>query len=145
LAIRFEPDLPAALVALLWPISMLMPELGLKKLDSSFLSHDAEIVRSYENDPLVFRGKLKARLAVELTWNIHKLKSRAPLLQTPLLLLHGEADRIAGPQGSRLIFNRAGSADKTLRLYPGLYHEILNEPENIQVMADIRSWLEKHL
>jgi acylglycerol lipase len=143
-AIKLKPNIPPVLIALLWPLAVFMPGLGLKKLDSSFLSHNPEVVRSYDTDPLVYRGRLKARLAIELTWNMHKLEGRLPLAQTPLLALHGEADQIASPQGSRFIYEKTGSLDKTLKIYPGLYHEILNEPQNMQVMVDIQGWLQKH-
>jgi alpha-beta hydrolase superfamily lysophospholipase len=144
-AIRFKPALPLALITLLWPLSVFMPELGIKKLDSSALSHDPEIIRSYDTDPLVFRGRLSARLAIELLWNMRKLERQARLIKIPLLLLHGEADQLVDPQGSRLMFERVSSPDKTLKLYPGLYHEILNEPQYLQVLVDIEHWLGQHV
>lgn len=144
-AIRFIPDIPLVLITLLWPLSVLMPELGIKKLDSSALSHDLEIIRSYDTDPLVFRGKLSARLAIELIWNMRKLEHQGRRIKIPLLLLHGEADQLVDPQGSRLMLERVSSPDKTLKLYPGLYHEILNEPQYLQVLVDIEHWLEQHV
>jgi alpha-beta hydrolase superfamily lysophospholipase len=58
-----------------------------------------------------------------------------------LLLLHGGDDALASPEGSRFLNEHAGSADKTLKIYPGLYHEIFNEPERLQVFADMEDWL----
>ena len=52
---------------------------------------------------------------------------------------------MTSPEGSRLLHERAGSADKTLKIYPGLYHEIFNEPEREQVFADVQDWCEAHL
>jgi acylglycerol lipase len=144
-AIRIKPHLPAAVITLLWPLALFLPELGLIKLDSAALSHNVEIVKSYDEDPLVFRGKLSARLTIDLISNMHALERQARLIRVPLLILHGESDRLTDPEGARIVFQRAGSQDKTLHMYPGLYHEILNEPQNLQVLSDMEKWLGQHV
>ena len=63
----------------------------------------------------------------------------------PLLIVHGSADRLTNPEGSKQLYARAGSTDKTFKLYDGLYHEVLNEPEQEQVMADIVAWLDQRI
>ncbi len=143
-AIKVKPAMPLALIVMLRPLALVWPKLGLKKLDSSALSHDPNIVRAYDTDPLVFRGKLSARLSVDLFWTMHQLQKQLLRIQSPLQILHGEDDRLCNPESSRLVFERASSKDKTLKLYPGLYHEILNEPDHIQVLMDIEAWMEKH-
>jgi alpha-beta hydrolase superfamily lysophospholipase len=60
-------------------------------------------------------------------------------------LLHGEADVMTAPAGSQDFSTGVGSADVTLNLYPGLYHEIFNEPERLQVLGDLEQWLQQHL
>jgi lysophospholipase len=55
--------------------------------------------------------------------------------------MHGTEDALTDPGGSEHLYARAGSTDKTLKLYEGLHHEILNEPEQDMVIADIVSWL----
>jgi hypothetical protein len=60
----------------------------------------------------------------------------------PLLLLHGTEDLLVAAKGSEILYERAASPDKTLKLYPGLYHEVLNEPERDQVVGDVVEWLE---
>jgi alpha-beta hydrolase superfamily lysophospholipase len=115
----------------------------LYRLDSSTLSHDKEVVKAYDNDPLVYRGKLTARLAIEFLWAMHKLESRVNQIQLPLLVMHGTGDNLCSPEGSRFAHLKAGSKDKTLKLYDGFYHEILNEPWNYLVLDDIAAWL-KH-
>ena len=60
----------------------------------------------------------------------------------PVLILHGTADKLANPKGSRNLADRAVSADKTLRLYPGLVHDLVHEPERAQVITDIVDWLD---
>lgn len=143
-AIRVKPRLPAVIVTLIQPLAFFLPELGLKKLDSSTLCRNREIIQAYDNDPLVYRGKLSARLTLGLVSTMLRLESRVSHIRVPLLVMHGEADRLSLPEGSRIVFEKAGSKDKTLKLYPGFYHEILNEPEYIKVLTDIDSWLGQH-
>ncbi len=63
----------------------------------------------------------------------------------PLFILHGTADKATRPSGSQLFFDTAGAADKTLKLYEGGFHDLLNDTDKETVMADIAGWLEKHL
>lgn len=62
----------------------------------------------------------------------------------PLLALHGTADRLTAPAGSRMLIDTAPSHDKTLRIYPGLFHDLIHEPKGAQVTADILAWLDAH-
>ncbi len=125
--------------------SALSPRKGLAALDASAISRDKSVVEAYENDPLVYRGKIPARTATELARMWKELPRKMPEIKLPLLILHGSADRLAPSQGSRLLYERAGSADKTLKIYEGLYHEVFNEPERQQVMADVEQWLASHV
>ena len=59
--------------------------------------------------------------------------------------MHGDADQLTSPSGSQALYDMAGSTDKTLRRYPGLYHEIFNEPERDRVLGEMSAWLENHL
>lgn len=63
-------------------------------------------------------------------------------LKMPLLLVHGDADTLCPPRGSQMIYDRAGCSDKTLKWYPGLRHEIHNEPEQAEVIGDIIAGLD---
>jgi len=126
-------------------LSRLWPTLGMLKLDASQVSRDPQVVADYEADPLVHHGKVSARLVAELFASMQQVNSRRGEITLPLLLMHGEADVMTAPAGSEAFHAGAGSVDKTLRLYPGLYHEIFNEPERLQVLEDLESWLRQHL
>jgi alpha-beta hydrolase superfamily lysophospholipase len=65
-------------------------------------------------------------------------------LRLPLLILHGGSDQIAPPSGSETLYREVSSIDKTLKIYPGLYHEVHNEPERATVLADLLAWLDEH-
>ncbi|MBM3154159.1 MAG: alpha/beta hydrolase [Chloroflexi bacterium] len=133
------------LLALAGVISALMPKMGVTVLDASALSKDQAVVDAYVNDPLVFRGKVPARMGAELVRMWKALPEEMPKLNLPLLIMHGADDKLSSPEGSKILYEKVSSKDKTLKLYDGLYHEIFNEPEHKKVMADIESWLNKHL
>ncbi|WP_228002564.1 alpha/beta hydrolase [Nocardia australiensis] len=121
------------------------PNLGVLKLDSSMISRDPDVVHAYDNDPLVFRGKLPARTAVEILNATQLVKGRLDRLTVPLLVLHGTADAVAAPSSSTLIERSASSKDLTVIRYDGLYHEIFNEPEKDRVLGDVVDWLRAHI
>jgi len=126
-------------------ISRLMPRLGVLQLDASGVSRDPQVVSAYENDPLVFRGKVTARFAAELFSAMDKVLAKASTIQLPLLIMHGSADSLTDVAGSQMLHDKVSSADKKIIVYDGLYHEIFNEPERINVMSDMKAWLDAHL
>ena len=69
----------------------------------------------------------------------------APRITLPILLQHGEKDSLAAVAGSQYLFDHVGSADKTLKIYPGLFHEIYNEPERDAVLDDLVGWFDAHV
>lgn len=132
------------LLALSGVVSSLLPSLGINKLDSNQISKDKTVVEAYRNDPLVYNGKTKARLGKELLNAGPSVLGNASKLTLPILIMQGTADQIASPEGSQTLFDSVSSQDKTLKLYEGLYHEILNEPEKETVIKDILEWLDAH-
>lgn len=136
------PDAPAAWVlALNRGLSRLLPRLGTVRLDAGLVSRDPRVVAAYRDDPLVHHGRVSARLVAEMFAAMARVRVEAHRLTLPLLVMHGGADGLTDPAGSRALVDRVASTDCTLRLYPGLYHEILNEPEREQVLADLDDWL----
>jgi lysophospholipase len=124
--------------------SLLRPQLALPSgLNPDELSHDPVVCRAYAQDPLVSRIAT-ARWFTEVTAVQAEVRQRAGRLKLPLLLLHAGDDRIADPAASRTLFDRVGSSDKVMTLYPGLFHEILNEVDRDRVLADLFSWLQAH-
>ena len=112
-----------------------LPRLRLRQLDAAAVSRDPAVVAAYESDPLVDRGKMYAGTAAAMMRAMRAIDRGATRIETPLLVMHGTEDRLADPQGSRSLHDRASSPDKTLRLYAGLHHEIFNEPEQREVRA----------
>ena len=144
-ALRSDAEPPALVLAVARLVSWLAPTAPLIGLDPRGVSRDPAVVSAYVNDPLVHHGKATARLIIELSSAMRGTLAAAPAIELPLLIMHGDADLLTSPAGSQTLHDRAGSADKTLKLYPGLYHEIFNEPERDQVLGDMSAWLEAHL
>jgi acylglycerol lipase len=122
-------------------ISALAPKMGVTTLDASAISKDKAVVDAYVNDPLVYRGKTSARLGVEMIKITTKIPEMIPTITLPLLVMYGTEDRLCDPEGSKMLYEKASSQDKTLKAYEGLYHEIFNEPEHDSVLADVDAWL----
>ena len=144
-AIKTELEPPLLQLLLIRLFSLFLPKLGVLQLDASGVSRDPAEVEAYVNDPLVYTGKLSARKVSELFKAMAGIQANAAGISLPMLILHGEADTLAAPEGSRFLNEQIGSADKTLKIYPGLYHEIFNEPEREEVFTDILHWLDARL
>lgn len=136
---------PAPLRMLGRVLAVLAPQLPLVDIDASLVSRDPEVVRDYEADPLNHHGKLPARTIDELARAIDDFPEAVTTITLPVLILYGTADRLAPPSGAQMLERRIGSADKTTIAYPGLFHEILNEPEREAVLTDIRGWMAERL
>lgn len=136
---------PAIVLAIVRLIAWLAPTAPLLGLHPTDVSRDPEVVRAYLSDPLVHHGKLSARLIVEMSSAMKRALASAPAVELPLLIMHGGCDKLTSTAGSREYYEHAASADKTLKIYPELYHEIFNEPEKDAVLADMTNWLEKYL
>jgi len=74
-----------------------------------------------------------------------RLKKEFPLITLPVLILHGTHDKATKPSGSKRFYEMAGSKDKTLKLYEGHFHDLLNDVDKQVVMADIQSWIDKRI
>jgi alpha-beta hydrolase superfamily lysophospholipase len=122
-------------------ISAIVPHLKTVKLDPNALSRDPKEVVRYVTDPAVYHGGAKARLGFEMLEAMKSAQVHFDKITLPVLLLHGTADRLADPLGSQWMYDKIVSQDKTLRLFEGLYHEIMREPEKEEVMQTIIEWV----
>ncbi len=125
-------------------LSAIAPGLGTVALPPEAVSRDPAVVAAYAADPLVTVGKVPARTAHELFAVLPGYRKDAPGIKVPVLIQHGAADSLVPLSGNRAIFEAIGAPDKTVITYPGLYHEIYNEPEKDAVIADLSRWLEAH-
>ncbi len=126
-------------------LGVLLPGVPVQELDVDAISRDPEVVAAYKNDPLVYHGKVPFGVGRALLQVGETMPQRAPALHAPLLVVHGSDDRLIPVAGSRRLIGCVGSTDVELKVYPGLYHEVFNEPERDQVLDDVVSWINKRL
>ena len=140
-AVQPAIELPAIQRLIMNLMSRVLPKLRVLQLDSSEVSRDPAVVERYRNDPLVFNGKVTARLAEQLFSEMTSIQDRFGRIELPMLILHGSEDGLTSPEGSRMLHEKISSQEKKLIIYDGLYHEVYNEPEQIEVMTDVLNWL----
>ena len=124
-------------------ISRFFPKAPVTKVDIKSLSHLPSVVEAARKDPLSNERPAPARTGYEILRTMGRIRGRASEISAPLLVMHGTEDYLTNPRGSENFFELAGSKDKTIKLYEGLYHEILNEPEREQILEDILRWMDE--
>ena len=135
---------PAAQRLVVSLLSAIAPGLGTVALPPEAVSRDTDVVKAYAADPLVTVGKVPARTAHELFAPLPGYLRDAPSMKVPVLIQHGKADTLVPLSGARPTIDAIGASDKTVITYPGLFHEIYNEPEKDQVIGDLARWLGAH-
>jgi len=113
---------------------------------SNLICSDPQVVKAYEDDPAVLKeitvGLFRqAKACLEWFNSDRNLKK----VHYPVLILHGGADMIIFPQNAHHLYDNISSTDKEVKVYEGLYHEILNEKAKDEVIEDIHGWIEKRL
>ena len=109
------------------------------------ICRDPQVVRDYKEDPLVLKeGTIKLIGEVYIK-GTRLLTESMNTYHYPCLILHGSGDQIVTPDSSKYFYDHISSTDKQLKIYEGLYHEILNEPEKDTVIEDIRLWIEARI
>lgn len=141
-ALAVTPDVSPALQKVAGVLAKVAPGLRPQGLDAGAVSRDPAVVQAYLSDPLVYSGKVSAGLAGALFGAIDRFPVRFRELRLPLLIMHGTADRLVPVSGSRALEAGATNATVTTHYYEGLFHEILNEPEQQQVIGDLLVWLD---
>lgn len=136
---------PAWQIAIMKFVSKIAPTFGALSLDASGICRDQAVVDEYMNDPLVNKGKMSARLLVEMFAVMDECKQRAAEITLPIRIMHGSADALTSAAGSQLLHDNISSQDKEIEIYDGLFHEIFNEPEAPEIYQQVISWLDKRV
>ncbi|MGZ6777450.1 MAG: alpha/beta hydrolase [Mycobacterium sp.] len=144
-AVDASDSVSPVMVVLAKVLGRIMPGLPVEDLPASAVSRDPAVVAAYESDPLVHHGKLPAGIGRALIGVGETMPQRAPALTAPLLVVHGEQDKLIPVDGSRRLIEHVGSPDAHLKIYPELYHEVFNEPERALVLDDVAVWIEAKL
>lgn len=146
-ALGMVVEVPAAKSILGKVMSFIWPGLILSnELDATKISHDDNVVSTYQNDPLV-HDKVSARWFTEFLSAMAEVNQQAAQIKVPILLQVAGDDYLVNAQSSKRFFEKLTVDDKTLHVYEDLYHEIYNEVEDQRqnVLGDLEKWLENHL
>jgi alpha-beta hydrolase superfamily lysophospholipase len=143
----FAHELPAPdfALAVFKGLSHVAPHAHILHLKNELFSRDPKVVEIMNNDPLIAHETQPTKTLAEMVRADERLKKEFPLITLPVLILHGTADEATKPSGSQYFYDGAGSRDKTLRLYEGHFHDLLNDLGKDVVMADIEKWIDVHL
>lgn len=136
-ALQRPEGVGGAQLAVVRTLSALAPGLGLEALDATKVVREPAAQAALSADPLIARAKLPARTVAALLTGVDAIQPRLAQVRQPLLVLHGGADTVTPPAGSRALHERAASAEKTLRLYDAARHDLLHEPEAAEVTQEI--------
>jgi acylglycerol lipase len=141
----FQVPAPDFTLAVLKGLSHVAPHAHVLKLNNEDFSRDPNVVRAMNDDPLIANEVQPTLTVAEMVRADERLKKEFPLITLPVLILHGTLDKATKPSGSQLFYDSAGSTDKTLKLYEGHYHDLLNDVGKEKVMGDIKGWIKAHL
>jgi acylglycerol lipase len=144
-AVAADAVVPRTLAVAAKTLGVVAPALPVQDLDVNAISRDPAVVTAYKTDPLVHHGKVPAGIARALLLIGETMPQRAAALTAPLLVVHGGEDRLISVDGSRRLVEAVHSSDVELKVYPGLYHEVFNEPERDEVLNDVVSWINARL
>ena len=141
----FDVGLPHLVQLALQGVSHIAPHVHVFSLNNADFSRDPKAVERMNNDPLIAKESQPAETASEMLKAAERLKANMPHFKVPVFIIHGTADKATRPAGSQYFYDHAGSADKTLRLYEGHFHDLLNDVDKEKVMADIQAWLDARI
>ena len=137
----FRLPAPDFALAVLKGLSHVAPHAHVLRLKNEDFSRDPQVVASMNADPLIAHETQPTKTLAEMVRADERLTQAFPLITLPLLILHGTADKASQAAGSQFFYDTAGSKDKTLKLYEGHFHDLLNDLDKGKVMADITQWL----
>jgi acylglycerol lipase len=140
-AIRRPSNVSGGVVGLTKLLSAVAPHAAVFNTPNADFSKDPEVVAAMARDPLIYQRPAPARTAAELLRTMDRVRADAHGLTLPLLALHGGGDKLTHPRGSEELVASASSQDKSFRLFPGLWHDLLHEPERASVLEAVQRWL----
>ena len=141
----FEVPAPDFALAAFKGLSHVAPHAHVYQLKNEIFSRDPSVVQAMNEDPLIADERQPLQTAAAIVRADERLKAEFPRITLPLLILHGTADKATKFSGSQLFFEKAGSQDKTLKLYEGHFHDLLNDIDKELVIRDIKTWIAARL
>ena len=141
----YKVPAPDIALSILKGVSHIAPHAHVLRLKIDDFSRDPQVVQAMKDDPFV-GGEVQPSITVAAMVRAdERLEREFPLIRIPVFIMHGTEDKVTVPSGSQFFYDTAGSADKTLKMYEGHAHDLLNDYGKEQVMADIRAWIDARL
>jgi len=141
----YQVPAPDFALAVLKGLSHIAPHAHVLKLHNEDFSRDSAIVDLMNNDSLIAHETQPTQTVAAMVRADERLKKEFPKITLPLLILHGTKDKATKPSGSQYFFETAGSKDKTLKLYEGSFHDLLNDLDKQLVIFDILTWIKERI
>jgi alpha-beta hydrolase superfamily lysophospholipase len=141
----YQVPAPDFAIAALKGLSHLAPHAHVLKLANKDFSRDPAVVAAMDADPLIANETQPTKTVAEMARADDRLKQSFGQFTLPVMILHGTQDHATRPSGSQFFYDNTGSKDKTLKLYDGHFHDLLNDAGREQVLADISAWLDARL
>lgn len=141
----YQVPAPGFVLSIIKGLSSFLPRLPVLKLKNEDFSRDPKAVQALNNDPLIANEAQPAKTVAALVRADERLTKEFPKITLPVFILHGTVDKATKPSGSQFFYETAGSKDKTLKLYEGHYHDLLNDFGKEGVLGDILAWIDKRL
>jgi alpha-beta hydrolase superfamily lysophospholipase len=141
----FQVPAPGFALAAIKGVARVAPKLPVLKLLNGDFSRDPAVVARLDDDPLTAHEVQPAATVAALVRADERLRAEFPKITLPLLIMHGTADKATVCHGSEFFHETAGSKDKTLKLYPGHFHDLLADVDREIPMGDVRAWIGAHL
>jgi alpha-beta hydrolase superfamily lysophospholipase len=141
----FKVPAPDFALAIIKGLSYVAPRLGVLTLKNADFTRDPKALAALNSDPLIANETQPAITVAALVRADERLKREFPKITLPVFILHGTADKATVPSGSEFFHATAGSKDKTLKLYPGHFHDLLSDTGKEAVMAEMQAWINARL
>lgn len=141
----FKVPAPGIALSLIKGLSHIAPHAKVLKLHNEDFSRDPEAVRALNSDPLIAGEVQPASTVAALVRADDRLEKSFDRITLPVFIMHGTVDKATVPAGSQFFYEHAGSPDKTLKMYEGHYHDLLNDYGKEDVLADTTHWIRQHL
>lgn len=140
-----ELPVPEIVLSFLKGISYITPHTHVFSLNNNDFSRDPAVVESMNDDILIKGESQPAQTGKVLINAARQLREDFPKITVPVFIIHGSEDKATKPSGSQHFLEQTGSEDKTLKLYEGHFHDLLNDVDKEIVMADIQNWIDERI
>jgi alpha-beta hydrolase superfamily lysophospholipase len=141
----FQIPAPDFALAALKGLAHVFPHAHVLKLKNEDFSRDPKAVEKMNADPLIANETQPTQTLAEMARADERLKGEFPDITIPILILHGTADKATKFSGSQMFYDTAGSTDKTIKLYEGHFHDLLNDVDKELVLSDIKNWIDARI